>query len=84
VQGRSGDSADRTAAAAEVKTRLTGVPAPSVTVTCERNGATVSLCATNDLVVVNVRAQVSLVTPIVSQLMGAPTLSATSKMVVNQ
>lgn len=84
VQNRSTDSTKRLAIAGETQSRMTGVPTPTVTVTCERGGATVSLCTTNDLLVVRSQAQVTLVTPIISQLMGAPTLSAKAKVVVNQ
>jgi Flp pilus assembly protein TadG len=87
VQERSADAAGRTLIQAETIERLNGVPTPTVTVTCERNGATVTACRTNDILVVTVQSQMPLATPLLGSLMGpagGPTLSSTAKVVVNQ
>ena len=84
VQNRSVDSAGRDTIAQHVLDVLDGVPAPSVTVTCVRNGSTVSLCSSNDVLVVSVTTPVPLVTPMLDRLIGVPTIASTSKVTVNQ
>jgi Flp pilus assembly protein TadG len=84
VQSRAATSAGRDAIADETAARLTGVPAPTVTVTCERNGAVVPGCATRDILIVRVEADVPLVTPVLGSLFGDPTLAAESRVMVNQ
>jgi Flp pilus assembly protein TadG len=86
VQGRSADAAGRTLIQNETLARMTGVPAPSVVVTCERGGATTVSCRTNDILVVRVQSQVPLVTPLLGSLLGppgGPTLSSTAKVTVH-
>jgi Flp pilus assembly protein TadG len=84
VQGRSHDAADRTDLAAYTRGVLTAVPNPTVTVTCEVNGTTVTSCGTNDLLVVNVTSPVSMFTPVIGQLLGTINVSSTAKVMVNQ
>jgi Flp pilus assembly protein TadG len=84
VQGRSATSSGRDAIAAETASRISGVQDFDVTVTCERGGASVSNCASGDILTVTVEADVQLVTPILSQLLGDQTLSSVSKVMVNQ
>lgn len=87
VQGRSADAASRTLIQTETILRLNGAPNPIVTVTCERSGATVTACRTNDILVVKVQSQVALATPLLGHFFGpagGPTLSSTAKVVVNQ
>lgn len=84
VQGRSTSSGGRLTVAAETRSRMAAVPNSIVTVTCESGGVTVSSCGTNDILVVRVDTQVQLATPLLGQIFGTPTLSATSKVTVNQ
>lgn len=84
VQGRSQDAADRTAVASYTVGVMAAVPAPTVTVTCEVNGAAVSSCGTNDLLVVNVTSPVAMFTPLIGQLVGTVNVSSTAKVMVNQ
>jgi Flp pilus assembly protein TadG len=84
VQNRSVDSTGRDGIAQHVLDGLTGVPTPTVTVSCVRNGSTVSLCSSNDVLVVNVTTPVPLVTPLLDRLIGVPTIASTSKVTVNQ
>jgi Flp pilus assembly protein TadG len=84
VQGRSGDVAGRTSIAAATMDRMNGVPAPTVTVICEREGATVTDCHTNDVLVVRAASPVQLVTPVFNGLIGPLNLSATTRVAINQ
>lgn len=87
VQGRSADATSRAQIQAETIGRLNGVPDPVVTVTCERNGVTVTSCRFNDILVVTVQSQVALATPLLGNLFGppgGPTLTSTAKVAVNQ
>jgi Flp pilus assembly protein TadG len=84
VQGRAVDAAGRAGIETETISRIIAVPDAQATVTCERSGATVSSCRSGDILVVRVEAVVSPVTPVLGALMGNPTLTAESRMVVNQ
>lgn len=84
VQGRSGSAADRTAVGAHTTGIMAAVPDPTVTVSCERNGAVVTACRTNDLLVVQVSSPVGMLTPVIGQLIGTVTVSTTAKVMVNQ
>ncbi len=84
VQARSADSAGRTQIANEAAGKMTAVPNPTVAVSCERDGSTVSSCHTNDTLVVQVSATVELVTPILNRFLGPFNLSATAEVAVNQ
>lgn len=84
VQGRSETAADRSAIADETLARITAVPSPDVNVSCERNGSPTATCGTGDILVVEVVADFQFVTPFLGNLMGEPTLTAESKVVVNQ
>jgi TadE-like protein len=71
VQGRSNTPA---AVVTHTVGGLAAVPNPTVTVTCEDvDGITASTCGINDVF-----------TPIIAQLVGTRTYTATSKVVVNQ
>ncbi len=84
VQGRSISAADRTNIATKTRTLMAAVPNPTVTVTCEDVfGTARSICTKDNVLVVRVDTTVGMLTPIIGQLVGPRTLSATSRMVVN-
>jgi Flp pilus assembly protein TadG len=84
VQGRSETATDRLGIADETIARITAVPSPEASVTCERNGGTTATCGAGDILVVSVEADFQFVTPLLGNLMGEPTLTAESKVMVNQ
>jgi Flp pilus assembly protein TadG len=84
VQGRSETTAGRSAIADETLARITAVPSPDATVTCERNGSVIATCGSGDILVVTVESEFQFVTPLLGNLMGEPTLTAESKVMVNQ
>jgi Flp pilus assembly protein TadG len=84
VQGRSVTTAGRNDIAAETLSRVAGMSNVQVTVSCERGGVTVTTCRTGDILSVAVQADMVLATPLLGNLMGNPTLSATSNVMVNQ
>ena len=84
VQGRAADSAGRASVEQYTLETMNGVPAPVVSVSCERNGLPRTRCTTNDILMVTVQSPVQLITPLVAQLIGPVNVSATSKVVVNQ
>jgi Flp pilus assembly protein TadG len=84
VQGRSISAADRTNIAAKTKTLMAAVPNPTVTVTCEDvHGTARSTCTKDNILVVRVDTTVSMLTPVIGQLVGPRTFTAISRMVVN-
>jgi Flp pilus assembly protein TadG len=84
VQGRSISAAGRTTIEEQTKALMAAVPNPTVTVTCEDvRGVTKATCTTGDVLVVHVEATVAFLTPVIGQWVGASTVAATSKMIVN-
>lgn len=84
VQGRSTTVAGRQMIVDETIARINGVPAPDVTVSCERNESAIANCQSGDILIVRVESGFQLVTPFLGNLLGQPTLSAQSKVMVNQ
>jgi Flp pilus assembly protein TadG len=84
VQGRSTTAAGRTTIVTETTSRIVGVPGVVVTVACERNEAPIANCRSGDVLIVTVQSDFQLVTPFLSNLIGDQTLTATSKVMVNQ
>ena len=84
VQGRSSDAAGRAAIRDHTISTMNAVPNPQVTVTCERSGAVVARCRTNDILVITVNSPVSMMTPVISSIIGPMDISATSRVMVNQ
>jgi len=80
VAGRSNDSTD---IRNQILSVMTAVPAPEVTVTCERNGSATSSCRSGDIISVTVSSPVEMITPIIGQLVGPVTVSSTSRVAVN-
>lgn len=84
VQGRSISASDRTNVANKTLTFMAAVPNPTVTVTCQDVfGATRSTCTKDNVLVVRVDTTVAMLTPVIGQLVGPRTLTAISRMVVN-
>jgi Flp pilus assembly protein TadG len=84
VQGRAASTAGLTSVADETKARMTAVPNPSVTVTCDRLITTTATCSTGDIIEVTAASVVSPMTPIIGQFIGPVTLSSTAKMSIHQ
>lgn len=84
VQARSATDADRNAIEAHATGLMAAVPDPSVAATCERSGAVVTSCRTNDILVVSISSQVTPLTPLIGQVVGTRTVTATAKVMVNQ
>lgn len=84
VQQRSANAAGRTAIEAHATGVMAAVPNPVVTVTCERGGALATTCRTNDILIVEISSEVTPLTPVLGQLVGTPTVTATAKVTVNQ
>ena len=84
VRSRAVDAAGREAIKQYTLGTMNGVPTPNVTVRCERDGQVLTSCGTNDILVVKIESAVSMATPFVERLFGRITVSATSKVVVNQ
>jgi Flp pilus assembly protein TadG len=82
VQGRSNNPSSIQTHTLSI---VAAVPNPTVTVTCRnQSGTTVATCASNDILAVQVSSQVTMFTPVISNLVGIRTLSVTSQMAVNQ
>jgi Flp pilus assembly protein TadG len=84
VQGRAGTTAGLISVADETKARMTAVPNPSVTVSCDRLITTTPNCSTGDIIEVTAASVVSPMTPIIGQFIGPVTLTATAKMSIHQ
>ena len=84
VQGRAGTSAGLISVADEVKARMTAVPNPAVTVTCDRLITTTIECSTGDIINVQVTSSVTPMTPIIGEFIGPVSVSATAKMSIHQ
>ena len=84
VQGRSQNAGGRDSIRSYTVDRMNAVPNPSVSVTCQRNGVTQSVCRTNDILVITVQSPVNIITPVLGAIFGSITVSSTSKVVVHQ
>ena len=84
VQQRSATASGRATVATATRNRITAVPSPTITVTCERNGVVNPICRPNDTLVVRVESNLSMLTPVIAQLVGPVKVSAISKARVNQ
>lgn len=84
VQGHSSTAAKRDDIEARTAALIQGLSGVTVTATCERDGSPVATCSSNDILVVSVEADFEMATPMLGQLLGVQTLTAESKVVVNQ
>lgn len=85
VQTRSQTLAARATIASHTSASLTAVPNPTVTVTCQDGaGTSLTTCSGTDILVVQVSSPVSMFTPVIAQLVGTRTYTATAKVAVNQ
>lgn len=84
VQGRSSSATTRDDVRAYTLGIMTAVPGPTVAVSCELDGAARTACRTNDTLVVSVSSPVSMLTPVIGQLVGTVTVSSIAKVTVNQ
>jgi Flp pilus assembly protein TadG len=84
VMNRARTSDSRATIQAQTVSVMTGVPAPVVTVTCQHDSETTSTCKSMDTLVVQVDSTVTMVTPLIAQIVGPLNLSVTSSVAVNQ
>jgi Flp pilus assembly protein TadG len=84
VQGRSANTTTRETVRIHTVGIMTAVPSPTVTVSCQNYSVSANTCRINDTLVVSISSRVTVLTPIVGQLLGPVTVSATSKVRVNQ
>lgn len=86
VQGRSNLAAsDPSSVQSHTLGIVAAVPNPTIAVTCnDVFGDVPATCGSGDILTVSVSSQVTMLTPVISNLIGPQTLSATSKMAVNQ
>jgi Flp pilus assembly protein TadG len=84
VQGRAATTAGLASVAEETKGRMTAVPNPTVTVTCDRLITTTPQCSTGDIIEVQASSLVQPMTPIIGQLLGPIYLTSTAKMSIHQ
>jgi len=84
VQGRSATASDRTTVGNRAISLLAAVPAPVASVTCERDGASVATCRTNDVLVVRLQSSVGMLTPVIGQIVGTVTVRGESRVAVQQ
>jgi Flp pilus assembly protein TadG len=82
VQARSATEAGRDEIAAYIAERMTAVPDATVSVTCIEALPSVG-CRINDILIVEVSAELQMITPIIGQIVGQLDLSSTSQVVVN-
>ena len=82
VQARSATPASRDTIAAEVAGRMSAVPDATIQVSCVSTIPALG-CRTNDILVVEVRTQLDMITPIIGQIIGSLDLESTSRVVVN-
>lgn len=83
VQGRSSTSAGLISVADEVRGRMTAVPNPAVSVTCDRIITTTTECGTGDVLNVRVDTSVAPMTPIIGDLIGPLSFSAVARMTIH-
>ena len=84
VQGRSANATTRDTIRLHTLSVMTAVPGATVTVTCQNYQTTASTCRINDTLVVTVTSRVPVLTPIIGQFLGPVTVTATSRVRVNQ
>jgi Flp pilus assembly protein TadG len=85
VDSRAASAANRTAVGTRTASSLTAVPNPTVTVSCfdRVTGAPEATCEWQDVLVVQIDSPVTMLTPLVSQIVGPQTFTAVSKVTVN-
>jgi Flp pilus assembly protein TadG len=82
VQARSATPAGLDSIAGEVAARMTAVPDPTIEVSCVATLPALG-CRTNDTLVVEIRTELDMITPIIGQIIGSLDLGSTSRVVVN-
>lgn len=82
VQARAYSDSTRQAVADWIEQRLTAVPDPEISVSC--TPATPALgCTVNDILVVSVRSDLEMITPIIGSFIGPLSLEGRSEVTVN-
>ena len=86
VQGRSNlPATNASSIQSHTLSIVAAVPNPTVTVACQTPlGYVPATCDTGDILTVTITSPVTMFTPVIGNLIGPRTLSATSQMVVNQ
>ena len=85
VQDRGLSAAGRTTVGTHAANALAAVPNPTVTVTCIDGISAVATvtCGKGDVLVVQIDSPVTMLTPILAQIIGSRTYTAISKVTVN-
>ena len=85
VERRSATAGARATIASHASASMAAVPDATISVTCETpQGVQKASCATNDVLVVSVSTSVSMFTPVIGGIVGTRTITAVSKVAVNQ
>lgn len=82
VQARAFNDASRDDVAEWVEDRLSGIPNPTITVTCAPASPAFG-CTVNDILVVTVQADIDMITPIIGHIVGPLSLEGRSEAIVN-
>lgn len=84
VDSRANSSAKRTVVGTHAANALAAVPNPTVSVTCaEGDGIAATTCGVGDVLVVQLDSPVTMLTPILAQIVGSRTYTAISKVTIN-
>lgn len=85
VQGRAADEAagNSTTVSDEVSARISVAPAPTVALSCTDLGGAGGACGSGDLLTVNVSASVSVITPIISEIIGPLNMTSQAQMTIH-
>lgn len=84
VDSRTNSLAKRTVVGTNAANSLVAVPDPTVSVTCaEGDGIAGTTCGTGDVLVVQIDSPVTMLTPILAQIVGSRTYTAISKVTIN-
>ncbi len=81
---RSNSGSSRSEVGTWTTSTLTAVPAPTVTVTCQRGSSIVATCRSGDILNVRVASDVEMIAPLIGQLVGSFSLAAESSVRVQQ
>lgn len=84
VASRANSATGRSQIGTWTASKLTAVPAPDVSVTCQREGSAVSSCHSGDVLIVRITSDVDMMTPVIGQLVGSLSLVAESRVRVQQ
>lgn len=82
VQARAYSDATRNGVEDWVRARLDAIPNPTISAECTAGNATFG-CTVNDILVVTVRSDFQMITPVIGQILGPMSLEGRSEVLVN-